>query len=123
MSDPHAARAAAFDVIAVVGFVAAGRRTHAEGASAFEETVKIAAPFLIGLAAGWLAARAWRRPEALVTGAGIWIVTVVVGLVLRRTLFDRGTAASFVVVATVVTGSLLVGWRAVHLLLARRRIS
>ena len=34
-------------------------------------------------------------------------------MVLRRTLFDRGTAFSFIVVASVFTGVLLIGWRLV----------
>jgi hypothetical protein len=43
------------------------------------------------------------------------------GMLLRRTVFDRGTAASFVIVATLVTGALLLGWRAAQLVVARRR--
>ncbi|MCX6521203.1 MAG: DUF3054 domain-containing protein [Actinobacteria bacterium] len=114
-------RAAAFDVVAVIVFVAAGRRSHDEGGNALVETAKVAAPFLLALGVGWLALRAWRRPEALRTGAGVWLVTVGLGLLLRRTVFDRGTAASFVIVATLVTGALLLGWRAAQLVVARRR--
>jgi uncharacterized membrane protein (GlpM family) len=116
-----AVRAAAFDVIAVLIFVAAGRRSHDEGGNASIETAKVAAPFLIALAAGWAVTRAWKRPDALATGAGIWVVTVALGMLLRRTIFDRGTAVSFVIVATGVTGALLVGWRAVHRALISRR--
>jgi hypothetical protein len=107
--------AAALDVAVVVVFVAIGRRNHDEG-SGLGQVLRIAAPFLIGLAVGWIVARAWREPFSLATGAVIWIVTIAVGMVLRRTLFDRGTAFSFVVVATVFTGVLLLGWR----LVARR---
>lgn len=105
--------AAAVDIVAVVVFVAAGRRSHDEGGNVVAGTLAVAAPFLIALGLGWLAARAWRQPFALSTGAVVWVVTIVVGMLLRRTVFDRGTAMSFVVVATVVTGVLLVGWRAV----------
>lgn len=105
--------AAAVDIVAVVVFVAAGRRSHDEGGDVVAGTLAVAAPFLIALGLGWLAARAWRQPFALSTGAVVWVVTIVVGMLLRRTVFDRGTAMSFVVVATVVTGVLLVGWRAV----------
>ena len=41
----------------------------------------------------------------------IWPVTVVVGMVLRNLVFDRGTALPFIIVATVVIGVFLVGWR------------
>ncbi len=116
-----ARRAAAFDAIAVLTFVVAGRRSHDEGGNALVETANVAAPFLIALTVGWLAIRAWKRPEALATGAGIWATTVVLGMLLRRVVFDRGTAASFVIVATLVTGALLLGWRAVAGVVARRR--
>ena len=105
--------AAAVDIVAVVVFVAAGRRSHDESGNVVAGTLAVAAPFLIALGLGWLAARAWRRPFELSTGALVWVVTVVVGMLLRRVVFDRGTAMSFVVVATVVTGVLLLGWRAV----------
>ena len=104
--------AAALDLAVVVVFVAIGRRNHDEG-SAIGEVFRIAAPFLIGLAAGWIVARAWRQPFALTTGCTIWVVTIAVGMVLRRTLFDRGTAFSFVIVASVFTVVLLIGWRLV----------
>ena len=50
------------DLVAVVVFVAIGRRSHDEGGNVVTETAAVAAPFLIALAVGWLAARAWRRP-------------------------------------------------------------
>jgi uncharacterized membrane protein YbjE (DUF340 family) len=107
--------AAALDIAVIVVFVAIGRRSHDEG-SAIGEVFRIATPFLIGLAAGWIVARAWRRPFDMVTGCTIWVVTIALGMVLRRTLFDRGTAVSFVIVASVFIGALLIGWR----LVARR---
>lgn len=105
--------AVAADVVAVLVFVALGRRSHDEGGNAVVETAKVAAPFLLALALGWLAARAWRAPRALATGAVVWVVTVAAGMLLRRFVFDRGTATSFIVVATLVTGALLLGWRLV----------
>jgi hypothetical protein len=74
--------------------------------------VKVAAPFVIALAVGWLAIRAWRAPRAMRTGVVVWLVTVAVGMALRRTVFDRGIAPAFVMVTTVVLGVFLVGWRA-----------
>ncbi len=101
------------DLVAVVVFVAIGRRSHDEGGNVVTETAAVAAPFLIALAVGWLAARAWRRPRALTTGAAVWVCTVALGMVLRHWVFDRGTATSFIVVATLVTGAFLLGWRLV----------
>ena len=53
------------------------------------------------------------------SGLTVWVVTVVVGLLLRRFVFDRGTAIAFVIVTTVTLGVLLVGWRAVARQLTR----
>lgn len=108
---PAAAIAALLDAVAIVLFVVLGRRSHDEG-SAIGGTLEVAAPFLLAGALGWVVARAWRRPSALPTGVAVWLVTVAAGLLLRRTVFDRGTAVSFVIVATIVLGALVVGWRA-----------
>jgi peptidoglycan/LPS O-acetylase OafA/YrhL len=114
------AAALAIDAVAVVLFVAIGRRSHDEG-NAATELVRTALPFLIGLAAGWGVTRAWRRPMSVLTGVAVWPVTILVGMLARRWLFDRGTAASFVVVATLFVGACLVGWRALAAIIRRRR--
>lgn len=114
------ATAIALDVLAILVFVAVGRRNHDEG-NAAGELVRTALPFLIGLAVAWAVTRAWRRPEKLLTGVAVWPLTILVGMLVRRWVFDRGTAASFVVVATLFVGACLVGWRAGAAALARRR--
>jgi len=111
--------AAACDVVAVLVFVALGRRSHDEGGNVVAGVRSVAAPFLIALAVGWAAARVWRAPMAWRTALVVWPVTVAVGMLLRRFVFDRGTATSFIVVATIATGVLLLGWR----LVARRIIA
>jgi len=98
------------DVFVVVLFVAIGRRTHQEG-SALTGVLKTALPFLIGLVIAWAAVRAWKRPAAVLTGLAIWPITVLAGMIVRRTVFDGGTETSFVVVATLFLGTFLVGWR------------
>jgi hypothetical protein len=100
------------DVLAIVVFVAIGRRNHDEGTT-ISGIVGVAAPFLIALVAGWIAARAWARPMQVEAAFIIWPVTVALGLVLRNFVFDRGTALPFIIVATAVTGVFLVGWRMV----------
>lgn len=117
MGSRRAAWAALVDVAAVVVFVVIGRRNHDEG-SAIAEAARVATPFLIGLGAGWVAARAWRQPFAVRTALVVWPVTVVVGMLLRQVASDRGTAASFIIVATVFLGATLVGWRALATKLA-----
>jgi MFS-type transporter involved in bile tolerance (Atg22 family) len=104
--------AAAADVAVIVVFVAIGRDSHNEGA-AVDGIVSVAAPFLIALVIGWVAAQAWKRPLQVEAGFIIWPITVAVGMVLRRFVFDRGTALPFIIVATLFTGLFLVGWRLV----------
>lgn len=109
------------DLICVVIFCTIGRRSHAEGLSV-AGVAETAWPFLAGTAVGWLAARAWRRPLALTpTGVLVWLCTVAVGMVLRK-LSGQGVAVSFVIVASLVTALLLLGWRGAVLALRRRQI-
>lgn len=98
------------DLVCIVLFVVIGRRNHGEAADA-AGTVRTALPFVIALSGAWVGARVWRAPRSLVTGAVLWIVTVVVGLGIRRFAFGDGTAVPFVIVATLVIGLLLVGTR------------
>jgi drug/metabolite transporter (DMT)-like permease len=111
----------AADIVAVVVFAAAGRGVHDES-SGIATIAIIAAPFLVGSLVGWIASwRSEREPTALSTGVVVWLATVVIGLVLRRTVWDRGTAVSFVIVTALVLGALIVGWRAMWVFAPRRR--
>ena len=115
--------AMALDAIAILLFAALGRRSHDEGDGVLD-VLETAAPFLVALAAGWIVVLVTRlAPTSVVAGVVFWVVTVVGGLVLRRTVWDRGTRPSFIVVAALVLGLLLVGWRAgVSVARARREI-
>lgn len=117
--EPRVPAALAADIGCVVMFSALGRRSHGEGLT-LAGVAGTAWPFLIGLGVGWLVSRAWHRPGAVLpTGLTIWVCTVAVAMVGRRAT-GAGTPAGFVVVATVVTGLLLVGWRTVRVVLSRR---
>ncbi len=106
----HAVFTACVDIIAVVLFVAIGRRNHDEG-TAIDGIATVAAPFLIALVVAWLSSRAWRTPGSMRTSVIVWLVTVFGGLELRHFVFDRGTARPFVIVATLVLGTFIVGGR------------
>jgi DUF3054 family protein len=102
--------AAVVDLVLVLLFVVVGRSSHGEQLSpgGFFATFW---PFLVALAAGWAVVRAWRRPLAVApTGLVIWVVTVIVGMLLRL-VAGQGVQFAFVVVATIVLGAFLVGWR------------
>ncbi len=112
--------AVAADVAAVVAFVLIGRRSHAESDSV-SGLFHTAWPFLVGVLIGWLVARGWRAPASIrTTGVFVWLACAAVGMLLRA-LSGQGVAVSFVVVATIVLGVFIVGWRLATLLAVRRR--
>ncbi len=94
------------DVVAVVVFVAIGRRNHNEG-TALSGIIGVAAPFLIALGISWVGLRTWREPFNRASLVATWVITVVIGLLLRRLIFDRGIAIAFIIVATITLGVLL----------------
>ena len=107
------------DLLLVIAFVLIGRSSHDENPIA--GALVTLWPFAVGLVIGWLGARGWRRPLALwPTGITVWIVTVAVGMALR-VVSGQSVQLSFVIVASVVVGVFLVGWRAVAMLVKRVR--
>jgi hypothetical protein len=94
------------DVVAVVVFVAIGRRNH-DGSTSFLNILGVAAPFLIALGASWIGLRTWREPFNRASFVATWVITVIVGLLLRRVVFDRGIAMAFIIVAVITLGLLL----------------
>ncbi|WGW13634.1 DUF3054 domain-containing protein [Saxibacter everestensis] len=108
------------DIALVLIFVLIGRRNHDEGFT-IAGTLTTWWPFLAGLAIGWLVSRGWRKPLGLVVpGIVIWLATVAVGMLLRLAS-NQGAQPSFIIVATAVLGAFLLGWRALAILLVRRR--
>lgn len=111
--------AALTDVLAVLLFVTVGRRNHDEGDGVLD-VFGTAAPFWGGLLIGWMAWRAWRDPLSLATGLRVWSVGVVCGLAIRAPI-EGELPVSFAIVATLVLGFLLLGWRGVAARIAIRR--
>ena len=109
------------DCCCVLAFVIIGRASHERGET-LGGIASTAWPFLAGLACGWLAVRAWRRPLGLFpAGMGAWLGTVALGMVLR-VVAGQGTAVAFVLVALGFLGLFLLGWRlAVPALVRLRR--
>jgi hypothetical protein len=103
--------AAAADTAWLVVFVVLGRSSHTEVES-LPGVARTLWPFLVGLAVGWLVARAWRAPAAVVpTGMVVWPVCVAAAMVLRAGS-GQGVAVAFVGVALAFVGLGLLGWRA-----------
>jgi hypothetical protein len=111
--------ALAIDGALVLLFVVIGRATH-------EEDRLLGAlvtywPFLVGLLLGWLVARGWRAPLALVrTALPVWAVTVAGGMLLR-VASGQGVQPSFVIVTCIVLAVFLLGWRLAAVLVLRRQ--
>lgn len=111
------------DLLLVVAFAALGRASHndpvlGEGGLGLAQT---AWPFLVALGAGWIVTLAFRKPLApLRTGVPVWLITVLGGMLLR-TVSGQGTAAVFIIVATLTLLFLLVGWRVVAAFVAQQR--
>ncbi|KQO62956.1 DUF3054 domain-containing protein [Curtobacterium sp. Leaf261] len=117
--------AAVIDVVLLVVFALIGRLSHEEGLTAWTLWVT-AYPFLAGWAIAWVTTGAWSRPLALwPTGGVAWILTVFVGMVIRvasgQGVEDGNPLPlSFLIVATIVTGVFLLGWRLVARLVTNR---
>ena len=111
------------DLVCVLVFAAIGRASHGETVG----PVGLATtswPFAAGWLVGWvlvLVVRTARaRPLAIAAGVLVWVPTVAVGMALR-TASGAGVQTSFVIVATVVLGLFLLGWRGVAGLVLRSR--
>ena len=100
------------DALTVVSFVVIGRDNHGF-ATDWAETVRVAVPFLLALAVGIVVTKAWLNPTSLLVGLGIATVTVVLGLLLRRFIFDGGTASTFVWLTAGWMIAWMVVWRVV----------
>ena len=116
---------ALIDVVLVIVFAALGRASHDEGVD-LVGLASTAWPFLAGLTAGWIATAALYKEKfdpwlVVPTGVLAWLSTVVVGMLLR-VVTGQGTAGSFIVVASIVLGVFLLGWRLLAGLWARRRV-
>jgi hypothetical protein len=108
------------DVLLVLVFAAVGRASHDESGPVLGALLT-AWPFLVGTAVGWVVVRLVRHawPLEVAPGVTVWFATVLVGMLLRHAV-GSGTAASFVVVASVVLALFLLGWRALGAYAARR---
>jgi hypothetical protein len=94
----------AMDAVMVVLFAVVGRASHDEALTLVGVT-EVAWPFLLALTLGWgVAARSTGRwPVGIAGSVIVWLVTVVLGLVLRVAT-GGGFAWSFGVVTLIVLG-------------------
>lgn len=109
------------DAVLVLIFAVIGRASHQEDPGGFLLT---AWPFLVALVVGHALAALMgsgpRKPWSLLWGVTVWVVTVAGGMLLRIVAGDSAQVA-FIIVATIVLGVFLVGWRALAGQLRRRQ--
>lgn len=112
----------ALDAVLIIVFALIGRASHADALDLLG-LAQTAAPFLVGGAVGWIIVSTMlRRAPMLTQGVVVWADTLVIGMLLRA-LADQGTALPFIIVATIVTGLFLMGWRLVYWMLRGRKES
>ncbi|KAK9838317.1 hypothetical protein WJX81_004248 [Elliptochloris bilobata] len=106
------------DAAALLLFAAVGRSSHSEGLAPVA-VLATAAPFLLGWFAAAVplggfgrAACGERAGEAALAAAKCWAVGVPAGIAVRSLARGYAPDKAFVIVTLVVTGVLLVGWRA-----------
>ena len=101
-----------FDALCVLTFVVIGTRNH-DTDTGVSGVLYVAAPFWIAMVLGWFVSHARRNPFAISVGTQTWIVTLVIGMMLRNVVFDRGTATSFMLVAAIFLAVTMLGWRTI----------
>jgi hypothetical protein len=101
---------AVLDAVCVLLLVVVGTRNH-DTDDGVLAVLGVGLPFWIALAVVHAVPPVRRRAAQTGTGAIVWVATVAIGMTLRNLVFDRGTAAAFIVVATVFLGITMLGWR------------
>lgn len=102
--------AASADALLILLFAAIGRDAHQRG-DIITGVFATAWPFLAGAAVAWLALRLWHAPLApWPAGVGVWLGTVVVGMLLRA-VTGQVVVVPFVIVALISLGVFLLGYR------------
>ena len=107
-----ALRAFAFDALCILLMVVIGTRNHKTD-TGISGILFVAAPFWIAMSLTHLAPLLQRKNRQDPNPYMVWGYTVVMGMLLSNMVFNRGTAAAFVIVATVFLGITMFGWRAV----------
>lgn len=111
------------DAILITVFAMIGIASH-NGDLDFVSIARVAVPFLVP----YLLFAATIRPTRLIhnvfpAGIALWLVTVILGPVLRALLFGDTSAMAFVLVTAGVLAVFLLGRRSISTLVTRRRQS
>ncbi|MCT1683974.1 DUF3054 domain-containing protein [Corynebacterium appendicis] len=76
-------------------------------------------PFLVGVALAWVIVTLARKGEGKGNGVFIWLITVATGLIIWGIRNQQLPHWSFIVVASVMSALLMLGWRGIARLIKR----
>ncbi len=110
------------DIIAVLVFAVLARAAH--GGLGLAQIADTFWPFAVGTLVGTGIATVTLRGAgggAIRYGVIVWLVTVFTGLAIWVVRHAAVPHISFIIVATTMSGLLLLGWRAAGMLVARRQ--
>jgi len=111
----------AVDLVLIIIFAIFGITSH-NGELSFTSVARVAIPFLVP----YLVLAGSIRPTRLIhnifpAGIALWLVTVILGVILRAAIFNDTSAPAFILVATGVLAIFLLGRRIISTLATRRR--
>lgn len=113
------------DLIAIAVFALLARMAHQtdEMPLNFMGWLSTLWPFALGVLVAWIITVSAKRAGEKLWPAGVytWVITVVIGLVIWGFRNASIPHWSFIIVATVMSGILLLGWRLVARVVLRRR--
>lgn len=109
------------DAVLMVIFAIIGVSSH-DGDLGLANVARVAIPFMLPYLLLALAI----KPAKLVhnifpAGIALWILTVILGLVLRAVIFEDTSALAFILVTAGVLGVFLLGRRSISTLVTRER--
>ena len=109
------------DAVLIVLFAVLGNISHDSGLAP-ADIWATAWPFLLGLALGWWVSFSWRYPSTIwPAGVALVAFTVTCGMLVRHFFTEGGADPSFIIVACLTLGVLMVGRRLASKLLLPRQ--
>ncbi|WP_257183243.1 DUF3054 domain-containing protein [Corynebacterium cystitidis] len=111
--------AIALDLVAIAVFALLARIAHQseEMPFTFMGFLSTLWPFVVGVVMGWIIVREGRGTR----GVWVWLITLVVGLTIWGVRNQAIPHWSFVIVATIMSALLMLGWRGIAGAVGRKR--
>lgn len=101
-----------FDVLAILAFAIFARMAHKSEPFTVVNILDTWWPFLLGVVAAWIIISVSKMvTHSLTSGTLVWVCSVASGLTIWAANNGRAPHISFIIVATVMSGLLLLGWR------------